>query len=127
MLSTKPTGFRVVGGLTPQQYRLLKHVGLGYSRVETARVLGISPKTVDSHIENLKVAFNLDGGTMDHLLRLSVALGITTLSVNPAFASVLTKSTDDDKFIEIVRVRVSQLTGTPLTFSSSASKVRINS
>jgi HD-GYP domain-containing protein (c-di-GMP phosphodiesterase class II) len=48
--STRPT---LAGGLTEREVEVLRAVSRGLSMKEIARLLGISPKTVDNHLQNL--------------------------------------------------------------------------
>lgn len=48
--------------LTPMQYKVVYWVAKGYSVKEVARLLDLSPKTVDKHKSNLKRNLGIRGG-----------------------------------------------------------------
>jgi DNA-binding CsgD family transcriptional regulator len=48
----RATGERT-GGLTPREIEVLRLIAAGHTAKEAARLLEISPKTADNHIQNL--------------------------------------------------------------------------
>ena len=46
-------GSSLIGGLTPRETEVMAHVARGHTKRETAELLSISVKTVESHVQNL--------------------------------------------------------------------------
>lgn len=46
-------GSSLIGGLTPREVEVMAHVTQGHTKRETAQMLSISVKTVESHVQNL--------------------------------------------------------------------------
>ena len=46
-------GSSLIGGLTPREVEVMAHVTRGHTKRETAELLSISVKTVESHVQNL--------------------------------------------------------------------------
>ncbi|MGB9364619.1 MAG: LuxR C-terminal-related transcriptional regulator, partial [Xanthobacteraceae bacterium] len=59
-----PVRRQMVAGLTEREIEVLRAIARGQSMKETARALGISPKTVDNHTQNLyaKIRVKTRGG-----------------------------------------------------------------
>jgi DNA-binding NarL/FixJ family response regulator len=62
--------------LTPRELEVLRLIALGNTNRETARILGISPKTVDVHRTNLIQKLNLH--TPQELTRYAIRRGLIT-------------------------------------------------
>lgn len=64
-------------GLTPRECEVLQHVAYGRSSVEIAELLGVSPKTVETHRARLMV--KLDAPNSAALVRSAIRLGLVPL------------------------------------------------
>ncbi|MGD8553904.1 MAG: response regulator transcription factor [Anaerolineales bacterium] len=67
-------GRRPLANLTPRENEVLAHLADGASNVEIAETLGIAPKTVSRHRENLMRKLNLHSRT--ELVRYAIRKGI---------------------------------------------------
>lgn len=65
---------RTLNGLTPREQEVLEHVADGASNAEIGEVLGISPKTVARHRENIMRKLNLHSRT--ELVKYAIRKGI---------------------------------------------------
>jgi DNA-binding CsgD family transcriptional regulator len=64
-------------GLTPREKEVLQHVADGRSSVEIAELLGVSPKTVETHRARLMV--KLAAPNSAALVRAAIRLGLVPL------------------------------------------------
>jgi DNA-binding CsgD family transcriptional regulator len=60
--------------LSPRELQVLQHVALGHTSQQTSRRLGISPSTVETYLQRLRV--KLATPTRAHLIRIAVHLGL---------------------------------------------------
>ena len=63
--------------LTLREIEVFKRVLLGYSARQIAEVVGISPKTVEGHIENLRT--KLQAGSKGELIATAIQFGLTQI------------------------------------------------
>jgi len=63
--------------LTLREVQVLKYLLLGYSARQTGEVLCLSAKTVESHIENLKI--KLDVSTKGDIIATAIKFGLTQI------------------------------------------------
>lgn len=61
--------------LTPTEVKILKKVLLGHSARQIGEAMFRSPKTIESHIENLKI--KLGAGSKGELIAIAIARGLT--------------------------------------------------
>lgn len=65
-------------GLTSKELRTLRYVTLGYTAKQIADKLSRSPRTIETHIENLKI--KLGSNNKSELIETAVKLGLIKLS-----------------------------------------------
>lgn len=63
--------------LTSREQEVLEHVILGLSAKEVARYLGISPRTVDRHVENVRLKLRARNRT--HMVACAIQAGFLDL------------------------------------------------
>ncbi len=73
-LSPTPEDVDLMEKMTPREREILQFLARGYSRLEIAEALFISPKTVDRHRENMKIKFDIKDEAK--LLQLARIMGI---------------------------------------------------
>lgn len=60
--------------LTPREREVLRHVAAGQSNKEMAKELGIAPRTVERHIENLR--HKIRARNRAHMIAKAIAYGV---------------------------------------------------
>ncbi|MEU9130128.1 helix-turn-helix transcriptional regulator [Kitasatospora sp. NPDC048540] len=60
--------------LSPRELQVLRHIASGHTSRQTSRRLGISPSTVETYLNRLRV--KLAAPTRAHLVRAAVQLGL---------------------------------------------------
>ncbi len=64
--------------LTPREIEILEYVTLGLSAKEVARHVAISPRTVERHVENVRL--KLRAKNRAHMVACAVRAGLLTVS-----------------------------------------------
>jgi DNA-binding CsgD family transcriptional regulator len=65
-------------GLTRREFQILKFVAQGYSAKEAAQEIGIAPRTVEGHIDTIKL--KLRARNRAHMITNAIAARILTIT-----------------------------------------------
>ncbi|HEX8520877.1 MAG TPA: response regulator transcription factor [Tepidisphaeraceae bacterium] len=84
--------------LSRREQDVLRHIAEGLTTKEIARVLGVSPKTVDTHRQHLMT--KLDIHSIAELTKYALRLGLTALENNPEIAKLRSREPGDEQLEE---------------------------